>query len=105
MRSYLTFGPDPKIGLNVSCARLYRAYEPSLPYMRKALTLALFVVFTTASAQQWELVTPIKSTGEFKDLVMVNEQVGYLADRLNGTILATADGGVTWQRRMHLLQG
>ena len=69
--------------------------------MRKALTLALFVVFTTANAQQWELLTPIKANGEFTGLVMVNDQVGYLADQVNGTILATADGGVTWQRRLH----
>ena len=66
-------------------------------------TLLFFIVAFVANAQ-WELVTPIKNTSEFKDLVMVNDLVGYATDWVNGAILSTADGGITWQRRQHLLQ-
>lgn len=70
--------------------------------MKTLLTLLLSALLTTSFAQ-WELVTPIKNTSEFEDLVMVNDLVGYAADRPTGTILATEDGGNTWQRRQHLL--
>lgn len=52
---------------------------------------------------QWELMPPIKNTSEYEAIVMVNELVGYAADRPTGTILATEDGGNTWVRRQHLL--
>lgn len=64
---------------------------------------AFFLIVTSAIHAQWELVTPIKTTSEFEDLVMVNELVGYAADTPNGAILCTEDGGTTWQRRTHLL--
>lgn len=70
--------------------------------MKQPFLLAL--LFTPlASAAQWELMTPIKTTSEYEDMVMVNELVGYLADRPSGTILATEDGGNKWVRRQHLL--
>ncbi len=64
---------------------------------------ALLSITPLACAAQWELMTPIKNTSEYEDLVMVNELVGYAADRPTGTILATEDGGNTWVRRQHLL--
>lgn len=71
--------------------------------MRTHLTLLLSVLALSASAQQWELMTPIKNTSEYEDIVMVNELVGYAADRPTGTIIATEDGGNKWVRRQHLL--
>jgi len=71
--------------------------------MKTILTLLLSATLTATSLAQWTLVTPIKNTSEFEDLVMVNDLVGYAADRPTGTILATEDGGNTWQRRQHLL--
>lgn len=71
--------------------------------MKTLLALLLSALLTITSFAQWELVTPIKNTSEFEDLVMVNDLVGYAADRPTGSILATQDGGNTWQRRQHLL--
>lgn len=70
--------------------------------MKKAFVLALSVSFTAIHAQ-WELVNPIKSTSEYEDIVLVNDLVGYAADRSSGTIIATTDGGHTWERRRHLM--
>ncbi len=70
--------------------------------MRSSFTLVLLLSLLRLHAQ-WELVTPIKTNSEFEDLVMVNDLVGYAADRPSGTILATEDGGNRWQRRQHLL--
>ena len=71
--------------------------------MKTLFTLLLIAVLATSSFAQWELLTPIKSTSQFEDLVMVNDLVGYAADRPAGTILATEDGGNTWQRRQHVM--
>lgn len=71
--------------------------------MKKLYSLLLLVALHTGLLAQWTLVTPIKNTSEFEDLVMVNDLVGYAADRPSGTILATEDGGNTWQRRQHVL--
>ncbi|HRO38945.1 MAG TPA: hypothetical protein PLZ25_03410, partial [Flavobacteriales bacterium] len=71
--------------------------------MRTLHTLLLSALALSASAQQWELMTPIKNTSEYEDIVMVNELVGYAADRPTGTIIATEDGGNKWVRRQHLL--
>lgn len=48
--------------------------------MRILPTLLLFFVFASASAQ-WELMTPLKNTSEFEAIEMVNDLVGYAADR------------------------
>lgn len=71
--------------------------------MRKLFSLLLASLLHAGLSAQWTLLTPIKNTSEFEDLVMVNELVGYAADRPSGTILATEDGGVTWDRRQHVL--
>jgi len=71
--------------------------------MKTLFTLLLIAVLATSSFAQWELLTPIKNTSQFEDLVMVNDLVGYAADRPAGTILATEDGGNTWQRRQHVM--
>lgn len=68
--------------------------------MRILPTLLLLTLSASASAQ-WELLTPIKNTSEFEAIEMVNDLVGYAADRAYGTILATEDGGITWERRIH----
>lgn len=71
--------------------------------MKTLFTLLFSIACAIGSVAQWELLTPIKNTSEFEDLVMVNDLVGYAADRPTRTILATEDGGNTWQRRQHLL--
>ena len=71
--------------------------------MRKALTLALFVVFTNANAQQWELTTAIKSRSKFPAVQMMNANLGYaLDDNAVPAILRTRDGGHTWERMVLL---
>lgn len=71
--------------------------------MRKAITLALFVFFTTANAQQWELTTAIKSRSKFPAVKMMNATLGYALDNnAVPAILRTRDGGHTWERMNQL---
>ncbi|MEO5585791.1 MAG: T9SS type A sorting domain-containing protein [Flavobacteriales bacterium] len=71
--------------------------------MRKALAAALFLVFATANAQQWELTTAIKSRGKFPAVQMMNATLGYaLDDNAVPAILRTRDGGHSWERMNQL---
>ncbi len=71
--------------------------------MRKALAAALFLVFATANAQQWELTTAIKSRSKFPAVQMMNATLGYALDNnAVPAILRTRDGGTTWERMVHL---
>ncbi len=68
--------------------------------MRTFSTLVLSVITIAASAQQWELTTPIKTRSEFTAIRMVDENVAFAVDKPMGAILRTADGGTTWERRI-----
>lgn len=68
--------------------------------MRQALTLALFAVYTIASAQQWELTTPIKTRSEFTAMQMLDGDTAFAVDKPMGAILRTTDGGNNWERRI-----
>lgn len=89
--------------MNFTRPMVYRTARPYLALcMKHLISFALFAVQFVAHAQ-WQLVNPIKSTSEYEDIVLVNDLVGYAADRPSGTIIATEDGGNTWQRRRHLM--
>ena len=66
--------------------------------MRPIFALLLSASFASALAQQWELVTPIKTRSEFDAIKMVSDAVGYAVDKPLGTILRTHDGGASWER-------
>ncbi len=90
--------------LNLDRDRVYHQSQTTLvPLMKTLFIILLAGSFTSLFAQQWELVTPIKTTSEFEDLVMAGDLIGYAADRPNGAILCTEDSGNTWQRRQNLL--
>lgn len=78
------------------------SHDPTTKTMKVLSTVLLFFCATLAHAQ-WELLNPIKNTSEYEDIVLVNDLVGYAADRPTGTIIATEDGGNTWERRQHLM--
>jgi photosystem II stability/assembly factor-like uncharacterized protein len=66
--------------------------------MKHTLQLFLLLSASVTSAQQWELVTPIKTRSEFEAIEMVSDAVGYAVDKPLGTILRTHDGGGSWER-------
>ena len=66
--------------------------------MRSSITLFGTLSLSMALAQQWELVTPIKTRSEFEAIKMVTDEVGYAIDKPMGAILRTRDGGTTWER-------
>lgn len=66
--------------------------------MRSSITLFSALSLSVALAQQWELVTPIKTRSEFEAIRMVTDEVGYAIDKPMGAILRTRDGGTTWER-------
>lgn len=66
--------------------------------MRPIISFLFLVSSVIATAQQWELVTPIKTRSEFQDIHLVNDLVGYALDRPMGAILRTDDGGIHWTR-------
>jgi hypothetical protein len=48
--------------------------------IKHALPLFLILSGSAASAQQWELVAPIKTRSEFPGIRMVSDLVGYAID-------------------------
>src|SRR5690349_12938325 len=70
--------------------------------MKKLFAPALLLGHLSAFAQ-WQLTTPIKTTSEFEDLVMVGPSMAYATDPVHGAVLCTNDGGLTWDRRQHLM--
>lgn len=68
--------------------------------MRTFNALVLSALAFTASAQQWELTTPIKTRSEFTAMRLVDDQLAFAVDKPMGAILRTTDGGMTWERRI-----
>jgi photosystem II stability/assembly factor-like uncharacterized protein len=66
--------------------------------MKIISTLLLATVSLSASAQQWELTTPIKTRSEFTAMRLLDDQLAFAVDKPMGAILRTADGGTTWER-------
>ncbi len=67
------------------------------------LALLLLLIAPHVEAQEWELVTPIKTRSEFTALHMVNDAVGFAVDNPLGAILRTHDGGYHWERMANSL--
>lgn len=84
--------------MNPSLTGLYLVVPPSRSMKKHTVQLFLVLSASVASAQQWELVTPIKTRSEFEAIKMVSDAVGYAVDKPLGTILRTHDGGAHWQR-------
>lgn len=75
------------------------ALVPDLYTMRSRYTFLLSVLFSLyASAQSWELVTPVKNRGELASVRMVDATTGYTIDRMYGWVLKTTDAGASWER-------
>ena len=68
--------------------------------MKNSAVFFLFLFSLAAHAQQWELVTPIKTRSQFHAMQMLDEHVAYAVDKPMGAILRTTNGGTTWDRRM-----
>jgi len=61
--------------------------------------LPFFLLLSTAlHAQQWQLVTPVKTRSELAAVRMVSSTTGYTIDRVLGFVLKTTDAGDSWQR-------
>ncbi len=69
---------------------------------RSALLLPLFLVLH-ASAQTWELKTPVKTKSELASVQMVDPTTGFAIDRMLGFVLKTTDAGATWERKPYNL--
>ncbi len=65
---------------------------------RPALLLPAFLVLS-ASAQTWELVTPVKRQSELSSVIMVDATTGFAIDRALGFLLKTTDAGTSWERK------
>jgi photosystem II stability/assembly factor-like uncharacterized protein len=57
----------------------------------------------TIHAQQWELVTPLKTRSELVGLRMTSALTGYMVDRPMRSILKTSNAGVDWKRKANNL--
>ena len=69
---------------------------------RSAPLLPLFLVLH-ASAQTWELVTPVKTQSELASVRMVDPTTGFAIDRMLGFVLKTTDAGASWERKPYNL--
>lgn len=69
---------------------------------RSALLLPLLLVLN-ASAQTWELVTPVKTRSELPSVRMVDPTTGFMIDRVLGFVLKTTDAGASWERKPYNL--
>ena len=49
-------------------------------------------------AQEWQLVTPVKTKSELAAVQMTGPTTGYMIDRALGFILKTTDAGDSWKR-------
>jgi photosystem II stability/assembly factor-like uncharacterized protein len=72
--------------------------------MIRSLLIALAAAFTSSiTAQEWQLVTPVKTRSEFAAVRMVNATTGYTIDRALGFVLETNDAGDKWERKPYNL--
>ncbi len=70
--------------------------------LRTALLLPLLLVLH-ASAQTWDLVTPVKTRSELAAVRMVDPTTGFAIDRSLGFVLKTTDAGASWERKPYNL--
>ncbi len=66
--------------------------------LRYALLLPVLIVLS-ASAQTWELMTPVKRQSELSSVQMVGPTTGFAIDRALGFMLKTTDAGASWERK------
>ena len=66
--------------------------------IRASLLTTLLVAAFTASAQEWELVTPVKTRSELPSVQLTGPTTGYMIDRVLGFVLKTTDAGESWKR-------
>lgn len=71
--------------------------------LRLSLLSLLFAITGALIAQQWELVTPVKTRSELPAVRMVNSTTGYTIDRALGFVLKTTDAGGRWERKPYNL--
>ena len=72
--------------------------------LRSAFLAALCTgSFLTTTAQQWELVTPLKTRSELVGLQMTSALIGYVVDRPMKAILKTSNAGADWDRKANNL--
>lgn len=73
--------------------------------MERTLIAILTILFTrpAANAQQWELVTPIKTRSVLVEMQMTDALTGFAVDRPLGAILKTSNAGIDWERKANNL--
>lgn len=69
-----------------------------LATMKSTFALLSSLMLSTVSAQQWELVTPVKTRSELPAVRMTGPTTGYMIDRVMGFVLKTTDAGDSWKR-------
>lgn len=69
-----------------------------LASMKSVTALLLCLSTSTILAQQWELVTPVKTRSELPAIQMTGPTTGYMIDRVMGFVLKTTDAGDSWKR-------
>ena len=66
--------------------------------MRNFLTFLLFVASYSVIAQEWTLLTPLRTTSDVRGCSFMDDLNGYAVATTDGSILKTTDGGITWKR-------
>ncbi len=66
--------------------------------MKLLLIFLLYFVFITSNAQEWTLMSPLKTSSDVRGVSFLNEQHGMAVVATDGVILETRDGGISWRR-------
>ena len=66
--------------------------------IRTLLPIICALTVISATAQEWQLVTPVKTRSELAAVHMVDATTGYTIDRALGFVLKTTDAGGSWDR-------
>ncbi len=68
--------------------------------MRYLIILIILFIANSVLAQEWSLVTPVKTSSDIRGVYMVDNDTGFVLDKLERRVLKTTDGGYGWER-MH----
>lgn len=66
--------------------------------MKATLAVLAGLMVSMTSAQQWDLVTPVKTRSELPTVQMTGPTTGYMIDRVMGFVMKTTDVGDSWKR-------
>lgn len=61
-------------------------------------SLVIFLFTNTLYSQEWTLLTPLRLSSDIRGCSFLDEMNGYAVATVEGEILKTSDGGMTWRR-------